>query len=91
LTFFVKNASTIEEKQVRIHDFTIVMKYFCQVFTGDCLRKFQASYFEDESELTPPEICCSGCEFAKTYEMKPAEQLRSVLKVILFLKVIKSL
>lgn len=65
-------------------DFLITWKYVSKAFTGDCLRSFQLTYFEEPVDLPSslePIACCSGCQVRASVPFKPATELQSVLQV----------
>ena len=62
--FWTKDASP-EEKENRYEDICQVLKFISTAFTGECLRKFQSKYFQDEEPSNEialaHDLCCSGC------------------------------
>ncbi len=77
-----------KEKAARMADFAVVFQFWCQIFTGQCLRLFIRSHFDDvrDSALTasPPctGICCTGCGIRQRQLLETPVHLRQVAQTL---------
>ena len=84
LNYWMANKKSEEHGKSIRQDFLFAWLYVSKAFTGDCLRLFQLTYFEEEQNVNPqlmPTACCSGCEVRASVPLKPATELNSVLQV----------
>lgn len=89
LNFWMKNATSNEQRTSLQDDYATVWKYYSKAFTGECLRSFQTNYFEDENTVLPPltdGLCCTGCQLHDNVPLTPAKELRAVLQIFKFLQ-----
>lgn len=90
LTFWTKKMSD-KEKETRMEDFGVIFQFWCQVFSGQCLRQFIRGFFDgDPMDHTPsnsslPDNCCTGCDVRKQQPLETPVHLRPVARSMLML------
>ena len=87
LIFWTKKLSD-KEKAARMTDFAVVFQFWCQIFTGQCLRQFIRSHFDgvhdprDSGSPASTGICCTGCKVRQRQLLEIPIHLRPVTQAI---------
>lgn len=90
LQYWTANLADTERKAVT-EDFLVIWRYYCTPFVGECMRRFQSTYFGDDvlerdgSDLEPQE-CCIGCEIKKSFPFEKCDHLLLMLQALERLK-----